>query len=454
MGFSLAANKLIKSVKKEILSISQDGHLKEVFAGSSIAFVFNVIGIGGRYVFAFIISRNYGTKGVGLYSLTLSILIVFEMLSTMGFQGAILRFVGQYYAENKYGAIRGLYKQMLGLSLPASLFLALLFWLFSFQLSTAIFHDVLLKIAFQITSLMIPFYIIGSLNIELIRSLRNILLSEYLRDLNKPFLGILILVIIRPILSNLYVPIAAFLLASLGGFFISTFYIRKKLAPYAKQQIRLLSNKELTAASFPMMISAFSFFIMGYIDTLMLGMYSTIENVGIYNIAVRLASITSLILLALNIMAGPKISELYWSGNFQDLRRVVRFSTKLAFWFSLPLLVAYISIPKFFMGIFGSEFTKGGSALIILGIGQFVNATCGIVGEFLNMTGRQRIFRNIVLCAAAIDIVLCYFLIPKYGVNGAAVATMISVIFWNITSVLLVNKSDAINTFYVPFISR
>ena len=446
-------DRLINSQKEAIRSVLLNSHLKELLAGSTIAFVFSVLGAGGGYIFAYIVSNTYGTRGMGVYSLTYSVLVILEILGTLGFRNSILRFVGHYYSENNHKAIRGIYHQMLRISSPIALLFSVLLALFSYQIATLIFHDIILRSAFLILSLMTPFYVINALNVELIRSLRNIPLSEYLRDLNKPIFCILTLLVLNRLWSNVYAPLISLGISFIVAFFISSIYLRKKLNSLSRESERLLSNRELAKISFSMMITAFSFLIMGQLDLLMLGMFSTTENAGVYSVAVRLATVTSYVLFALNIIAAPKFAELYWSKNFSALKDIVRFATKITFWCSLPFLLAYGLFPGFFMGIFGTEFTKGRTALIFLAIGQFINSTSGIVGQFLNMTGRQQIFRNIVLMAAFIDLLLCYILIPKYGINGAAVATMSSLIFWNVVSVLVVRKADKINTFYFPFLS-
>jgi O-antigen/teichoic acid export membrane protein len=446
--------RLINSQKEAIRSVLLNSHLKELLAGSTIAFVFSVLGVGGGYIFAYIVSHTYGTRGMGVYSLSYSVLVVLEMFGTLGFKSSVLRYAGQYYGEKEYGAIRSLYKQMLRLSAPVSLVFSAVLGLVSFKLATVLFHDPALITAFRIVSLVGPMYVLNAINVEWIRGLRNIPLSEYLRGLNRPIFSIISLLVLSAFLTGFYVPVFSLSLALVSTFVISSLYLYRKLRALSKATESRLSDRELLRVSFPMMITAFSFLIMGYLDTLMLGMFSTTGNVGIYNIAVRLASLTSFILFALNVIAAPKFAELYWSKKRGDLETVVRFTSKLAFWFSFPILLVYLLFPSFFMGIFGAEFAKGRYALVFLALGQFMNSTAGLVGPYLNMTGKQKAFRNIVLLAALIDIALCYLLIPRFGINGAAIATMTSLFFWNITSVIVIKKADGINTFYFPVLSQ
>ena len=61
------------------------------------------------------------------------------------------------------------------------------------------------------------------------------------------------------------------------------------------------------------------------------------------------------------------------------------------------------------------------------------------------------IFRNIIFFSAVINIILCLILIPNFGIKGAAFAGMISLIFWNICSLVYIKNKFGINIGYIPF---
>ncbi len=52
---------------------------------------------------------------------------------------------------------------------------------------------------------------------------------------------------------------------------------------------------------------------------------------------------------------------------------------------------------EWLLGLFGDEFIAGSLALLITMVGQLFNVFAGSVGQFLYMTGKQQIFRNIIL---------------------------------------------------------
>ena len=73
--------------------------------------------------------------------------------------------------------------------------------------------------------------------------------------------------------------------------------------------------------------------------------------------------------------------------------------------------------------MFGAEYVSGATALSILVFGFLIGCAVGPTGETLQTYGRTKILMATSYTGAVINILLNFFLIPVYGVNGAAVAT-------------------------------
>jgi O-antigen/teichoic acid export membrane protein len=59
-----------------------------------------------------------------------------------------------------------------------------------------------------------------------------------------------------------------------------------------------------------------------------------------------------------------------------------------------------------------------------------------------------------MLTTAFLNVILNALLIPKYGINGAAIVTMVTFIFWNLSSVIYIKYSLNIMTLYIPFLVK
>jgi O-antigen/teichoic acid export membrane protein len=70
--------------------------------------------------------------------------------------------------------------------------------------------------------------------------------------------------------------------------------------------------------------------------------------------------------------------------------------------------------------------------LVILCVGQLVNASMGSVASVLNMTGHERETTKSVLVGAFVNVTLNLALVPVWGMIGAAIATACTLVVWNV----------------------
>jgi O-antigen/teichoic acid export membrane protein len=97
------------------------------------------------------------------------------------------------------------------------------------------------------------------------------------------------------------------------------------------------------------------------------------------------------------------------------------------------------------LSFFGNQYIAAKQAFLILIIGQGICSAFGSASVYLNMTGRQQIFQIILLSAVILNFGLNRYLIPIYGMNGAAVAFVSSTFFWNCISAIIIYRKDKVN---------
>jgi O-antigen/teichoic acid export membrane protein len=196
--------------------------------------------------------------------------------------------------------------------------------------------------------------------------------------------------------------------------------------------------RHMLTLSFPMMLTSSFVLIINWVDVLMIGSMMREEDVGLYSVAFRLASIAGLGLVSINTIAGPKFVQFYAKEDMPNFKRTVQHSTKLIMLVSLPILGVLTLFSTIILGFFGSEFVHAKTALTCLVFGQFVNSLCGSVGLVLQMTGGERVVMWIMIGTALLNVVLNLLLIPSWGIEGGATASMLSVSAWNIAMLVAV----------------
>ena len=262
-----------------------------------------------------------------------------------------------------------------------------------------------------------------------------------------------LLLILGLVLQSNSVPVysllGGFALTGVIGWIIMDFEFKRRIQ--VNDNVNKIPIRKIVSLSFPMLATATMTFVIGQTSVIILGIFRAEAEVGHYAIAVKLANLTTYLLAAINSMAGPKFSELYHAGKIDDLFYVAQKSAKLIFWTTTPILILLLFFGKSMIAIaFGGEFIPAYKALIFLLFGQFVNAVSGSTGLFMNMVGKERQFQNIMLTTAFGNILINFILIPKLGVIGAAIATMCSLAFWNIFTLVYIKVKYSKTIGYVP----
>ncbi len=434
--------------------LSSDNNLKEIISGSAVTFALKMGGMLLGYLVVLVISKQFGAEGIGIYSLTLAVITFLAMLSTMGMDMSILRYVGQFNQENHHQKLKLLYKYVLEITVPVSITLSAVLFLLSDYIALHIFQNSTYCDALKIASFIIPFFAITNVNVEYIRGLKNLKISEFLRSVHRPIVNLLFLFILSIYFSNTTLPLYSLFIAIVFTCLVSLYFIYKKLTTITLKTNGDFSKTELIETSFPMLITSLSTFFMGNIALVFLQIYSTTDQVGIFSVALKISMLISLVLMVVNTISAPKFSELFWAKEYHSLQQVIHQSTKIIFFSSLLIAAVAVLFNTAILSLFGKEFIAGSVALLLLILGQLINAATGSVGIFLNMTGHQKILRNIVVISMLVSIALNYLLIPLYGINGAAFASMVCAILANISAAYYVKVHLGYTTYFVPSFLR
>jgi O-antigen/teichoic acid export membrane protein len=210
----------------------------------------------------------------------------------------------------------------------------------------------------------------------------------------------------------------------------------------------IYSYRKIVNISVPMLLSSSFALLMGWSDILMLSFFKTTKDIGIYNSSLKLAALSGITLIAINAIATPKFVEFFSKNDMNGLKETVKKSTKMIFLLTAPVLFVLIVFSKKILSFLGDEFVVGYLALVYLCISRFINAISGSVGYIMQMTDQQRTYQNVIILAFLINLGLNFILIPDYSYNGAAIASSVAMIFWNVTLVFLIKKRLGFWTIY------
>lgn len=227
---------------------------------------------------------------------------------------------------------------------------------------------------------------------------------------------------------------------------------RKLLSHKLKKIIPDYNFKGWIRTSFTFFLADILYNSNSRISIFLLGIFQSKHNVGIFNISLRVSEIISFALVIVNFVLSPVIANLYANGEIGRLQNLITRSSRIILMIGSVLTLGIILFRHQILLVFGADFLAGQYALIIFCIGQFVNVLCGSVGLLLLMTGHQRFSMYSLAGGTAINIILNLILTPRYGISGAAIASSLSLIVWNLMMYFFVRRKLGIRTTAFRFI--
>ena len=442
-------------MKEKFLNALQDKDFSELFKKGGLSFLIRIGGQVMGFLLTLIIAHYFGAKGLGDYVLSIVVLRIFTLFSKLGVDTFSIRFIASFAKQEKWKSIQLFRNKIIRLLSISSLIFSLLMYYFSEDIANLVHAKVEHVRLNAFFVLPMAFFM---LHYQSLRGLKKIAEFSFFYRMSQATFSIISIFIITQFFVDGNVPVYAYLsslaIVSLLAFivFFNSYNKIKRISD--DEQIEELKYSEILKVSIPLMFAQSVQFIMAWTDKLMLGNMMGSEEVGIYFTAFKLSMFASIALMAINSIASPKFAELYGKKDFDGLKKVAHQSSKMIFLATLPLVLVFFVFPEFLLGLFGEEFKVGVKAFVFLSFGKLISSLSGSVGNILQMTGKQVIFMNVLFVGAIVNVLLNFFLIPKFGINGAALASMISLSMWNLIMVYFVKREFGFYTFYIPFLKR
>ena len=442
-------------MKENFLNALKDKDFSELLKGGGISFILRFGGLTVGYLLTLVIANLFGAKGLGDYVLAIAVLRLFTLLAKLGLDTTSIRFIASFASQDKWTSIFKFRKQVVSILSISSVVGSVLMYFLSVPISQLINAN---PLYIQINAFFVLPMIFFMLHYQSLRGLKRIAEFSFFYRMSQALFSLVSIVILYQFFATSDIPVYAYLISvfivSVLSFISFRYWLNKRSKGIDSAELEIMSYSDLFKISIPLMFAQSVQFIMAWTDKLMLGNMMGSEEVGIYFTVFKLSMFASLALMAINSIASPKFAELYGKKDFDSLKKVAHQSSKIIFLSTLPLVLLFFAFPDFLLGLFGEEFKVGVNAFLFLSFGKLISSFCGSVGNLLQMTGKQVVFMNILLVGAIVNVSLNFYLIPKFGINGAALASMISLSTWNLIMVCFVKRELGFYTFYIPFLKR
>jgi len=225
------------------------------------------------------------------------------------------------------------------------------------------------------------------------------------------------------------------------GELISSFGLIILLIPTVVKNIEIQINRKITwpvlKYSYPLLVGSFSNYLIQVGDRFILKMFSNLQTVGIYSFGYKISRIMDFAFVtpAKQIME-PSIFKL--EKNIKQLKKFVYNSTTYMyiFLFSFGLGLIYFSREIIQIVAQKEEFYSSWVIVPFIVLSYIQHGIGLNLGQGIIMA-KKSIYKSIFnLIAAITNVLFNILLIPLWGIVGAALATLISYIVWNILKII------------------
>ncbi len=435
--------------------MSKKGNQKEssfLIKKGGIALSVKAGGMITQYLFVFAVARMLGPAALGSFTLSFTVLQLLAILGLLGLDNLLTRKVAAAKAANRPEDIKSAFITSIKITAISSVLLSLLLFVTADYLANTVFHKPQLSTHLKVMCFALAPFVFINIHAAAFRGMKNMIgFTLYkaiipLFNVAFIFIGYYSALNISPTLGYM---ISCFLVMLLYGIAWNNYSRLKEVVA-----VETTTMKEMALESLPMMITGSIFFILNWIDNIVIGIFRTELEVGLYDTAFKIASASAIILMAINAIQGPTFAEYHSQNDASKLKKSIYSSTKMLFYATLPFTLFILLFPEWILSFFGKEFEIASTALMILAVGNFINSITGSVGILLQMTGHQKPYNIIILYAAATSIVLNIILVPRIGITGAAIASATAKIVQNLASSIYVYKKFGFLSIYLPGIRQ
>jgi len=411
--------------------------LKYALVRTFIARAFAALGALGLL---FVVGRIYGPVGVGVMALAQAILLGSGLLARGGMDNALMRYVGQKpsYSHSllylRWALVRGISAGLL-ISVLLVLFRG---WLETFFESPGL-SAMLLGIAFSVPAYVAAFLLSGFFKGVRMPATACLMENGSVALFAACFLAVwhrFFVVEGYAVIGWVYL-MAVLLVVLQGAVQLWCWSNRnKKFEGIVEED--LIDYEQFRSTSRAFFVTTFAGFMQSVLAVMIAGWLLVSADLGLFKSSQQLGMLIAFILVVINAIFPPRFAALYHQGEIGALSRLARQGAVLGIVAAMPLMLLCLIFPAWVLGWFGDGFTEAAPLLRVIALAQFVNVATGSVSFLLNMTGHEKLIRNIALLCNALGLVGFWVLIPLFGPIGAALALAFVLVVQNLVALFYV----------------
>lgn len=391
-------------------------------------------------------------KDMGVYSLAFSLVYLFSIVSGIGLENTLLRFISEAMGRNQPEHALDIIRKGLALTTISTALTAIfIYFVTGTWLSNYLFHSTSLITVIGYIAIWLVFYTFKTLFSTIFRALQDVRSAVLFGGSSDTLIAFVSLVFYWYYIgqATLDLVFGVLLAAITINTILAVWILKRKLKSLSLEGLSLSNTTywDLVNHSWPLLMTAFMTVVMTQVTTWLLAFFRSGEDVAMYSAASRLASLIQIALVVVNMVVSPLIAKFYAQGRREEIERILRTTATVAAVPALLLQGIFILFGREVMRIvYGDFYADGAQILVILGLGQAITVFVGSCEHALIMTGHRKTMALLFFVTLLPGGAMSWLLISSYGVLGAAFATTIMIVSVELLIWLFVYKRTGIWT--------
>lgn len=213
------------------------------------------------------------------------------------------------------------------------------------------------------------------------------------------------------------------------------------------QRFREIGLSKIINYGLVMSVASLSSLGLRYIDTIFVGKFLDLTMVAVYSVAALIPTIIEAPLVALEKIASPKIAAA-WSGkNIREIKKIYYDSSLYMLLLGGLLFIGVNINVQDLLKIVPKDYSLGVNVVFMLSLSTMFNMATGVNNSVIFNSEYFRWGVGLLYLLIALTVFTNILFIPIFGLEGAALATLISGFLYNLLKFLFIRQKFGMNPF-------
>lgn len=417
-------------------------------------FMIILTGRVGGLIFVMLLARFLLPENFGIYHLTLSITLLLATFADVGINQTLIRYFSDALGRKNKKLALSRYKYLFRLKVFLTLLFAVLLFLLSYPLSFYVFKKPFLFLPLLFSSFYLLVYSFESFYesfFYILKKINSLAIRQFLWEVLRIILSLLVFILVSSYFYRV-LGVIAVLIFSTALSIVYLLYILAKINHLifeeSEENLDNKGKKRINKFLFYISISNSLFLIFGYIDTIMIGIFLASEFVGFYSAALALVSGLSVLFSMPNVLL-PIFIRLKKEKVNIAFSKVFKYTAIIA----IPSTFGILILGKYVIAaVYGYDYLPAVLPLYFLSFLIIELPLTTAIASMFSAKEKPKYFANVLIISTIMNIALNYLLISSlirfsdvWAMTGAAIATLISRLFYLVLLVLYARREMGIS---------